>query len=66
MYQNIVSLQNAHGLSDTQMGIIIGKTAKTYRKKVNGDSMFKLSEIQKLCSFFRCSAAFAFKGGEAK
>lgn len=66
MYQNIISLQNAHGLSDAQMGIIIGKTAETYRKKINGDSMFKLSEIIALCSFFRCSADFAFKGGAAK
>lgn len=66
MYQNIISLQNAHGLSDAQMGIIIGKTAKTYRKKINGVLKFKLLEIQSLCSFFRCSADFAFKGGVAK
>lgn len=63
-YPNLVNLQNAHGLSDNDMGKIIGHSGKCYRNRLN-KGVFYASDMIALCKYSRASADFIFAGGEA-
>lgn len=63
-YPNIKRLQEAHRLTDADMGKIIGKTAKTYARMLSGASSFRCSDMVAICHYFHVSADYAFAKGD--
>lgn len=51
MYTNLIAMKAINGMTDTDMGVVIGVSRQTYKAKLKANT-FTVEECRKYCDFF--------------